>query len=215
MPIPPATPTAASTADESDGPTASRATPQRLLDAAVEAAAIHGLARLSMGDVATRAGLSRQTLYKHYPSRDALIAAAVVREAERMVGAILSAAAAQSDPHRSLEVAVLTTLHLARDHPLLDRLVRTEPESLLPFLVGDGGVVVAAVRGVVEQLLDERAPGLDPVVVRRVADMATRLLISYAVNAPDDPPEVVAGVLADLVFGGLPTMADAGLVAPT
>jgi len=34
--------------------------------------------------------------------------------------------------------------------------------------------------------------------------MVTRLVISYAVNAPDDPPEVVADVVARvLVHGGL------------
>ena len=48
---------------------------QRLLDAALEAATIHGITKLSMGDVARRAGLSRQTLYRYFPSKDALIAA--------------------------------------------------------------------------------------------------------------------------------------------
>ncbi len=50
---------------------------QRLLDAGLEAATIHGIAKLSMGDVARRAGLSRQTLYRYFPSKDALVAAIV------------------------------------------------------------------------------------------------------------------------------------------
>ena len=54
-----------------DGPT--EAIEQRLLDAALEAATIHGITRMSMGDVARRAGLSRQTLYRYFPSKDDLI----------------------------------------------------------------------------------------------------------------------------------------------
>ncbi len=178
----------------------------RLLDAALETAAIHGLAKLSVGDVARRAGLSRQTLYKHFPSRDALVAETILREARRMTDQIVAAANAETDPERSLEVAILATLRMARDHPLLDRLVRTEPEALLPFLVADGGVVGTAVRATVEAIVDEKVPGLPPVTLRRVADMVSRLLISYAVNAPDDPPEVVAGVVSQMMTGGLSRM---------
>jgi len=176
---------------------------ERLLDAALEAAAIHGLSKLSVGDVARQAGLSRQTLYKHFPSKDALVGEVILREAQRMVVEVVTAADAEPDPQRSLEVAILTTLRVTRDHPLLDRLVRTEPEALLPFLVADGGLVGTAVRSVVERILDEKVPDLPPVTLRRVADMVSRLLISYAVNAPDDPPEVVAESLAALIAGGL------------
>jgi AcrR family transcriptional regulator len=175
----------------------------RLLDAAVEVATIHGLARLSVGDVAKRAGLSRQTLYKHFSSRDALIAAAVVREATTLTTQIIAAAAPLDDPADALRAAIVATLRLTREHPLLDRLVRTEPETLLPFVVGDTGPVAGTVRAVVEQIIDQKTPGLSPVELRRVADLVTRLLISYAVSAPDDPPEVVADVLADVLTAGL------------
>lgn len=175
----------------------------RLLDATIEAASIHGLSRLSVGDVATRAGLSRQTLYKHFPNKDALVAEAVLREAQQMVGQIVAAAEAHDDAQESLEAAILLTLELTREHPLLDRLVRTEPESLLPLLIGDGGVVAVAVRSVVEQIIVERTPELDPVEIRRAADLLSRVLISYAVSAPDDPPEVVARFIAALVTNGL------------
>ena len=181
-------------------------TRDRLLDAALEAAAVHGLAKLSMGDVARTAGLSRQTLYKHVSSKDELVAQAVGREAQRMAAEVVAVAEAEPDSRRALEAAILTTLAVARDHPLLDRLVRTEPEALLPFLVSDGGVVGTFVRQLVEGIIAEREPDLDPVTLRRVADMISRLLISYAVNAPDDPPEVVAEVLASVVVGGFDSM---------
>jgi deoxyribodipyrimidine photolyase-like uncharacterized protein len=38
--------------------------------------------------------------------------------------------------------------------------------------------------------------------LRRFADVVTRLLISYAVSAPDDPPEVVAHFLSTFLVHG-------------
>jgi AcrR family transcriptional regulator len=172
---------------------------QRLLDAALEAATIHGITKLSMGDVARRAGLSRQTLYRYFPSKDALIAAVVGAETTSLIEQVIGAAAPIDDPRRSLEAALLTALRLLRDHPLLDRLLTTEPESLLPLLTTEGSPAMSQVRAVVELLVAERAPaavGADPVALRRFADVVTRLIISYAVSAPDDPPEVVAHYLS-------------------
>lgn len=173
------------------------------MDAAVEAAAIHGLARLSVGDVATRAGLSRQTLYKYFPSKDELVAEAVVREVGTIVEQVVSAADAYDDPAASLEAAIVTTLRLTGEHQLLDRLIHTEPEALLPLLVGDGGPVTGAVRAIVEQIVERRMPELSPADVHRCADLLGRLLVSYAVSAPDDSPDEVGRFIATLVTGGL------------
>jgi AcrR family transcriptional regulator len=172
---------------------------QRLLDAALEAATLHGISKLSMGDVARRAGLSRQTLYRYFPSKDALIAAVVGAQTTELIGTVVGAAAGSDDPRESLEAALLTALRLLRDHPLLDRLLTTEPESLLPLLTTEGSPAMIRVRTVVELLVAERSPtgvGDDPVALRRFADVVTRLIISYAVSAPDDPPEVVAHYLS-------------------
>ena len=175
---------------------------QRILHAAVEAAAVHGVRRLSVADVAKRAGLSRPTLYKHFPSKDALVVAAVQREADLILDAVRAVVDATADPRAALEVGVLTALRLLRDHPLLDRVVRTEPEVLVPLLTTDDARVLAAVRVPVEQMIAGRFPQLGAVATRRTADLLTRLLVSYALSAPDDPPEVVAALLAGLVFDG-------------
>ncbi len=181
----------------SEGPT--EAIEQRLLDAALEAATIHGITRMSMGDVARRAGLSRQTLYRYFPSKDVLVAAVVGAETALLIEQVLGAAVDHDDPRESLEAALATAFRLLREHPLLDRLLRTEPESLLPLLTTEGSPAMVQVRSIIELLVAERAPaavGDDPVALRRFADVLTRLIISYAVSAPDDPPEVVAHYLA-------------------
>lgn len=181
----------------------------RLLAAALEGATVHGIARLSMADVASRAGLSRQTLYRHFASKEVLVADLVVAETAALIARVVAAAQRHDDPRASLEAAFLTALEAAREHPLLDRLVRTEPETLLPLLTTDGGPVLVQVRGVVEAVLAERAivpadgGAPDPVELRRFADIVTRLFVSYAISAPDDPPEVVAAALARFLVDGV------------
>jgi AcrR family transcriptional regulator len=193
-------------------------TSERILDAAVEAALVHGLTRLSVADVAKRAGISRPTLYKRYPSKEALVAEAIMREAALVIEAV-EAAVADVDrgagPKAALRAGVATALTVLRQHPLLDRVVRTEPEMLVPALTTDDGLILTVIRPPIEALVADRLSPLDAVISRRVADMLTRLLLSYALNAPDDPPDVVASVLADVVVDGALSLVRADAGAPT
>jgi AcrR family transcriptional regulator len=177
---------------------------EQIVQAALETAADHGIARLSIGDVARRAGLSRQTLYRHFPSKDALVTTVVLGETTKLVAQIARAAAALDDPLDALRAAILAALVGLRSHPLLDRLLGTEPDALVPILTTDSSPVFVHVRAVVESIVAARTPELgdDSVGGRRFADVVARLLISYAVNAPDDPPEVVADYVATFLLLG-------------
>lgn len=175
----------------------------RLLQAALEVAALHGIARLSMGDVAKAASLSRQTLYKHFPSKEALVSAVVADQAGAIIGEVVAAVSAESDRRRALEAGMAAALRLTREHPLLDRLVRTEPEALIPLLVSESSPTLLLVRSAVGAVIGDRFPELDEVGLRRLTDMVARLLVSYAVSAPDDPPEVVAAAAAGFLVDGV------------
>jgi AcrR family transcriptional regulator len=188
------------------GPTDESDTRRVILDAAVGAAAIHGVKRLSMSDVARAARVSRPTLYRYFASREDILGAALLQEVTTLVTEVSAAVAPLDDPVESIETGVLVTLQLARAHPLLDRLIRTEPDTLVPLLVAEGDAstpsVLAVVRATVEMLLASKIPDLDQVACRRLADLLTRLLVSYAVNAPDDPPELVAASIATVLAHG-------------
>ena len=178
---------------------------ERLLDATLEVAADHGIRRLSVGDVAKRAGLSRQTLYKHFASRDDLVSRTVLREAGRIVEQVIAAAVLHDDPVAAIEAAILETLRLVRGHPLLDRLVATEPEVLLPLLIGGPWGVLGAIRDISKQIIEERVPGATGPESSSAADLLSRMLISYTVRSPDQPPEEVAHFLSTAIVAGLTT----------
>ena len=193
-----------------------------IIDAGIEAVSLFGLNKLSMSDVATRAGISRPTLYKYFGSKDELVAAAVQREAESLVVSVLAAADGNTTPLEGLESAIAAALRLTREHPLLDRIIRTEPESLLPYLTTDriggdggtgGGAVLLFVRTATEALVRDRLE-LDEITSRRLADLIARLLVSYSISAPDDPPEVVASSVARILLVGAQAPAPAAPDAP-
>ena len=57
---------------------------QAMLDAGIAELAEHGLAGASMESIATRAEVSKRTLYKHFPSKDAVLEAVLALLMERV-----------------------------------------------------------------------------------------------------------------------------------
>jgi AcrR family transcriptional regulator len=179
------------------------ATEERILAATLDVLTGTGLARLALEDVARQAGVSRQTVYRYFGNRETLVREVILREERRFIARIEAEAARHDAFPEALEAAIATALREARAHPLLDRLLAAEPEALLPFLLASGGPLLSAARPVLAELLRERLPTLAATTVHRAADAMTRLLISYAVDPPEEPPERVARELADLVVRGL------------
>lgn len=164
----------------------------------------YGIARLSLEDVARRAGLSRQTVYRYFPSKGVLLEATVLRE-ERVFLANMTSAA---DRHRELEpalrAAIEAALRTGRDHVVLNRLRATEPTALVALVLGDSGPVLSAARQALEEVLRGWLPKAPKARLTVATDAVARLLVSFVVNPPADPPAQVAGRLAQLLVHGLP-----------
>jgi AcrR family transcriptional regulator len=80
-----------------------RHSPQdRILDAAMRVFRRHGFRRSSIEQAAEEAGLTRQALYHHFPSKEALFRAAIERLYEKALVAERAAAEAAEDAGRDL-----------------------------------------------------------------------------------------------------------------
>jgi AcrR family transcriptional regulator len=178
-------------------------TRQRILDAALTVMSRYGLTRLALEDVAREAGVSRQTVYRYVRSRDGLIQDTILREEEVFFVRMRAAAEEHRQLRPALEAAITAALLAAREHPLLDRLLATEPEALLPYLTDGAGPVLAAARPVVTELLGRYVPHLPAADLARVADAATRLIVSYAISPSDEPVETLARGLATVLVEGV------------
>ena len=122
-------------------PTADDAMAQRILDAALELAAASGLRHLTMDDVAKRARVGRMTVYRRFGARSTLLDALAVREARRCIATIARALDPSAPIDERLTELFVATLKVIREHPLLERLARVEPEALLLELTRDDSAV--------------------------------------------------------------------------
>lgn len=179
-------------------------TATRILDATLATMADHGVARLSLEDVARRAGLSRQTVYRYFPSKRDLVDATVLREEQVFIANMVSAAERQRDLEAALRAALDAAMRTGQAHALLNRLLATEPESLVALVTTDRGPVLSAARQALEEILGGWLPRVPKLRLTMAADAVARLLVSYVVNPPAEPPAQVANRLAQLLVHGLP-----------
>lgn len=171
-----------------------------LLDAAYDAAVAGDWTHTRMADVAQAAGVSRQTLYNEFGSKDGLAAALAMREAERFIAGTEQAleAAHPDDPIQSVATAAMYTLRTAADNPLIKAALVDESGELLPFITTRGEPVVAAARSSFENYYSTHWPELPPAAIALAAETIVRLTISYLVLPADDPAEAIAARLAEL-----------------
>jgi AcrR family transcriptional regulator len=183
-------------------------TRERIVDAAFRAVERFGLSRFTMDDVARMAGVARQSVYRYFDSRDALIVALVFREEETFIEGVREAHSRHEDLEDATAEAIMFCLRAAREHPLLDRLLESEPDALLPYLTTRGGGVIGRARAVIEELAAQRK-GVNPELVHRTADLAVRAIVSYTLTPSDDPPEEVAREIARILTAALETKGEA------
>ena len=120
-----------------------------IVAAALRCFALYGVAKTTVEDVAQAAGCSRATLYRHFPSKQALLSGVVEAEVRRVAGDV-EAVASGADTLDDLLVGVLTTV--AREfesHEVLQRVLTFEPEVALPHLAFERGNRVLAVGSLV------------------------------------------------------------------
>lgn len=107
---------------------------QRILETALQLFTDYGLRRTTMEDVASRCGIGRATLYRRFRDKDQLFQAVIFREMQRNLAIIDAEVRSQSNALDGLIEAFVKAAHLSYKHPLLSRLLDSEPETVLPYL---------------------------------------------------------------------------------
>ena len=161
-------------------------TAARILGAAVEQAEDFGLRRFTMDGVARRVGVSRVTIYRYFPKKDQLVTALIMRELRRFLTRLDQVIEAEATSEAKLVQGVLFCLRYLREHGLLNRLLRTEPELILPYLTTKAGTVIAAARDWIAGLIKaEVAHGriaLPDQDIEVLAELLVRIVISLVLT---------------------------------
>jgi AcrR family transcriptional regulator len=174
-------------------------TRERIVEAAVEMTTESGWSAVTMGALATRAGVSRQTVYNEVGSKEGLAEAVILRELARFLAVVSDAFdAAPTDLTAAIRGATYGVLELARDNKLLHAVVSAThgaDTELLPLLTTHSESLLAVAKQVVSDRVAPYDVGLDAAHLDIAVDLVVRVVLSHVMQ-PSGPPAATADGIA-------------------
>ena len=144
-----------------------------------------GWSATTMADVARAAGVSRQTVYNEFGSRQALVESYVRREIDNLVTEVEHVVRGNADdPETAVHAAFGLFLKLASDEPVIRIIVANSDPGPLVQLLTRLGLGIAAER--IARLITEVWPQVTEADAELLADSLVRLAISHAVSPMSD-----------------------------
>lgn len=174
---------------------------EAIADAALRQFELFGISRSTMDEISRRAKIARVTLYRRFPGKDALIDAVMQRELHRFLRDLDEALAPFDDLDDRLVEGFIFVLGAIRGHRLLQRVLESEPETILPSLTVHGEPFLGAARDyLAARLVSHLGDNRTAEEVTMVADIVVRLMLSYLLTPQtlvdlDDPDEARAFAL--------------------
>ncbi|MCW2870969.1 TetR family transcriptional regulator [Actinacidiphila oryziradicis] len=199
---------------------------EALLDAALSALDAQPWVAVRMVDVAVAAGVSRQTLYNEFGSKEGLARALARRETDDFLAGVERALAAAEhrgdDAGDSFAAATAWTLHTARHNALVRAALTGCRSDRLPDLAPDPAprayyrprieesapsprALVAEFRTRAAGAFEHTHPKLDPADLGRACEAAVRLTLSYVIApaaSDNDACQQVARLVRGLLARG-------------
>ena len=152
---------------------------ERILEATYACVARYGMGKTTVEDVAREARLSRATVYRNFPGgRDQLLSETVQWEVGRFFGRLRDAVADSPDFLTLLVDGLLFARDAVERHAVLQKVLQTEPERLLPPLTVASNRILVLIRIFLVPYLERESlrPGLE---VEDAADYLARMILSY------------------------------------
>ncbi|AXV06640.1 Transcriptional regulator, TetR family [Euzebya pacifica] len=171
---------------------------------------VTGLRGLTVAGVATEAGVSRPTVYKHLGDSDAIAGALIAWEADRFFAAIRPLMETEEPLATRLTAALTFTADYARDNTVFQGLLQREPGATLPLLTTHAEPLIRrAMSRLLPFLVDLHATAADRADI--MAEWAVRAGLSLALTPPLHDNAATRAVLqgiADSLVKGLTIAAD-------
>ncbi len=180
-------------------------TRQRILEATYVCVARWGLAKTTIEDAAREAKVSRATIYRLFPGgREELMNAVVARETLEFFTRLREEVRDVDGLEELMERGIMFAHRAIVEHDVLQRVMHTEPERLLPTLTFESIRISQGIAEFLVPYLRQRgvAPGVD---IPEAADFLARMLLSYMASPGrwnlDDPAQVAQLVRSELLPG--------------
>jgi len=169
-------------------------TEERIVSAALRLIGRRGVKRLGMQEISEAAGVSRGTLYRYFPSKDQVLAAAAAYDERRFAEGLAGALAPGPTAEARIRSFIAFSFDYIRTHPSR-QLFETEPEFVLGYLL-------AHLPKLREAILEQLGPALDSIpavssgqVTRgELTDVIVRLFASSWLIAESDERTLVQSI---------------------
>ena len=163
-------------------------TTARVLDAALAEVTEFGIRRTTVDSVAQRAGLARMTVYRRFAGKDPLVQAVVVREVRRFLVSLAGSLITTTTGAEGLERGFVAGLLGWYSHPFCLRLLRSEPETVLPYLTREAAPTLAVVKSFIRAQLAHVSDvdRITPDSLDAACEAVTRLAQSFALTPPGE-----------------------------
>jgi AcrR family transcriptional regulator len=166
---------------------------EQVLDAAYRLVASEGWRGLRMAGIARAAGVSRQTLYNEFGTKEAIGKALVQRELEGfLIGIQHELDANRGDLRAAAAAGVAYTLQQAVDNPLIKAILlaaRDGDDDLLAYLTTRPEPVFATAMAMLDAYAIEAWPEVDAESRGLAVETIVRLTVSHIVQPVASPEE--------------------------
>jgi AcrR family transcriptional regulator len=186
-----------------------------LLDAACDQLQGRPWTDVTMADIALAAGVSRQTLYKEFRSRQQFAQALAMREADRFLLSVEHAVTAHlDDPASALAAAFDVFLTAAAENPLVRTIVYGDgAEELLAMFTTHGQPLVQRTTEHLTAVVLDSWPPIPQEDAQLLSECLVRLAISYAA-LPAGPASMTAASIATLLGPYIERLVEISLSQP-
>ncbi|CAM3603926.1 TetR/AcrR family transcriptional regulator [Smaragdicoccus niigatensis] len=117
-------------------------TDARILDAALTLFAEVGIKRTTIDDIAREAGVNRATLFRRMGSKDAIVRAALLREAAHVLDSIGQSVDPIEDDRERVIAGFVTTLVSLRTNTILVKALAVDAAETYVALTRDAGAII-------------------------------------------------------------------------
>lgn len=170
----------------------------RIIAAAARLTGADGWSKVTMGRLATEAGVSRQTIYNAVGSREALAEAMVLTESAKFVLKIAEGFDEHPDNLLSgVHAAVADSLAFAQGNALLRAIISAThgaDTELLPLLTTHSHSLLGTVKTVVQDRADQYEIPLEPEQISAVIDIVVRTSMSHVMQPSGTPRETADSI---------------------
>ncbi|HEY5025803.1 MAG TPA: TetR/AcrR family transcriptional regulator [Acidimicrobiales bacterium] len=178
---------------------------QRILEATYACVARWGLSKTTVEDAAREAGLSRATVYRYFPGgRDELIDAVVSWQFLLFFVSLYEEVHGATSLEEVLDRGLVFARRSLLEHEVLQKILETEPDVLMPKLTVESNRTVGLIAGFLVPYLHEHGMA-DGIEIHEAADFLARMILSY-ISSPGhwdlgDPEQVATLVRTELLAG--------------